>query len=532
MKVRKGKFARFFSWYPADSLIRPGLMDKIIPCEQTPRGLPDEGVICIQSVPDKFYFLLLSLMRQQLRLHANLRTELIVVRAVSGAVGTGLLAGIKRWSVLTWWWLSQWERAWGAGKDSIAYRCAALFQPANDLRDWYKSKALWVAFKRQTDDYSLVLDGIEVGDLVVDSYLRFRPSPRFDAHDPFVRHIIWQALRDVRQARGYFSKAKPRFYLSSYSSYIEHGVTVRVALQHGVSVYTFGDLARFGKRLSQEDVYHTIDYTHFRSEFERLDRQEERLDEAKAQLEVRLGGGIDAGTSYMRQSAYGGSQAALPPDFNGSVVIFLHDFYDSYNAYPDLIFCDFWRWICFTIEALQESRIKFYLKPHPNQINLSDAVMADLRAQYPSANWLPSGLSNAHLVQEGMICGVTAYGTVAHELAYMGVPTIGYGRHPHHSFEFCRTAKTRDEYKAMLATPSVLPVDKQEMQRQALMFYYMRNLYGSAEDIALRHAFIQLWRTCNIEYGGDEDVVIALQGLRDQPAFMKFMYDLVTEQIP
>lgn len=529
MKVRKSKFARFFSWYPRDSLICPGLMDKVIYCKQSPPGLPVEGVICIQSVPDKFFFLIFSLMRQQLRLHANLRTELIVVRAISGAVGTGVLAGFKRWSVLTWWWLSQWERAWGAGKDGIAYRCAALFQPASDLSDWYKSASLWITFKRQIDDYSLVLDGIEVGDLVVDSYLRFRPSPKFDAHDPFVRHIIWQALRDVRQAKGYFNKIKPMFYLSSYSSYIEHGVTVRIALQHGVPVYTFGDLARFGKRLSLDDVYHTINYSQFRADFERLDRFEERLEEAQVQLEIRLGGGIDFGTSYMRQSAYGGTQALLPPDFNGSVVIFLHDFYDSYNAYPDLIFCDFWRWICFTIEVLQAGNIKFYLKPHPNQIDLSDTVMADLRHQYPGAKWLPAGLNNTHLVREGMICGVTAYGTVAHELAYMGVPTIGYGRHPHHSFEFCRTAETRDEYKAMLESPGVLPVDKKVMRRQALMFYYMRNLHGSAEDIGLRQAYIQLWRTCNMENGEDVDVFNALQDLSDQPAFKTFICNLATQ---
>ncbi len=528
MKVRKGKLVRLFSWYPADSLIRPGLIDKINPCKQPPPGLPVEGVICIQCVPDKFFFLLFSLMRQQLRFHTNLRVELIVVRAVGGAVGTGVLAGLKRWSVLTWWWLSQWERAWGTGKDGIAYRCAALFQPVNDLSDWCKSKSLWTAFMQQKDDYSLVLDGIEVGDLVVDTYLRFRPSPRFNAHDPFVRHIIWQALRDIRQATGYFSKIKPKFYLSSYSSYIEHGVTVRVALQHGVPVYTFGDHARFGKRLSLEDVYHTIDYSQFRVDFENLDRREERLEEAQAQLEVRLGGGIDAGASYMRQSAYGGAPAVLPPDFNGSVVIFLHDFYDSYNAYPDLIFCDFWRWICFTIEVLQAGNIKFYLKPHPNQIDLSNAVMIDLRSQYPGAQWLPAGVSNAQLVREGMICGVTAYGTVAHELAYMGVPTIGYGRHPHHSFEFCRTAKTYDEYKAMLKSPGVLPTDKKEMRRQALMFYYMRYLYGSTEDIALRQAFNQLWRIWNVENGEDVDVLNALQGLNDQPAFKKFISGLAT----
>lgn len=526
MKVSKSKLARLFSRYPADSLIRPGLLDAVLPSKSAAHTLPKGGVLSIQSVPDKLYFLLFGLLHQQLKLHANVSAELVVVRAVSGATGTGWLAALKRWSVLAWWWSRQWERAYGLGIGGIAYRSAALFQPVDDLRDWFKSKPLWMAFKSQTDDFSLEVNGIEIGDLVVDSYLRFKPSPRFDPHNKFVRRIIWQALRDVRQAKGYFNKVKPKLYLSSYSTYVEHGISARVAMQNGVPVWTFGDLARFGKRLSPQDVYHTTDCSHYRANFARLDRHEDRLAEAKVQLEVRLAGGIDAGTSYMRQSAYGESQVLLPPDVNGAVVVFLHDFYDSYHAYSDLIFCDFWRWICFTIEVLQATGVKFYLKPHPNQIILSDAALAELRTQYPSVSWLPPGLSNAYLVRAGMICGVTAYGTVAHELAYLGVPCIGFGRHPHHSFDFCRTATTRDEYKSMLESPGVLPVDKNEMQRQSLMFYYMHNLHGSAEEIALRQAFIWLWRTCNIEEGEDDDVINALHNLRDQKGFKMFICGL------
>jgi len=527
MKIRKGRVARFLSWYPTDSLIRPKLMERIIPSAYEVSNSQKIELICIQGVPNKFYFLLFSLIIRELRQHADLRVELIFVRSISAAIGSGWFSSLIRSPLLTWWWLSQWQRAWGSEIDGVAFRCSALFQSFANHRYRQRATKLWETFRLQTDDFSLVLDGIEIGDLIVDSYLRFKPSQKFDANDSFVEYIICQALSDHSQANRYFSKNRPKFYLSSYSSYIEHGLTVRVALQHGVSVYTFGDLARFGKRLNLKDVYHTIDYSHFREDFERLDRHEARMEEAKAKLEQRLGGRIDAGTSYMKQSAYGGAKVSLPQDFDGAVVVFLHDFYDSYNAYADLIFCDFWQWICFTIETLQSGNIKFFLKPHPNQINLSDFVMTDLRRQYPSARWLPAGLSNTNLVQAGMICGVTAYGTVSHELAYLGVPTIGYGRHPHHSFDFCRTAKTKEAYKAMLQTPSVLPIEKSEMRRQALKFYYMRNLYGSDEEIGLKQAFIELWTTCNILNGGDEEVIDAISNLHLQPGFKKFICDLI-----
>lgn len=526
MKIKKNKIARLFSIYPADTLIRPGLLNLIVPKHGASHDLPEVGGICVQGVHDKLYFLLFGLITQQLRQHVNLKAELIAVRAVNGAIGTGWKAGFKRWSVPTWWWSRQWERAYGSVIDDIAYRCAALFQPVDDLRDWLRSKKFWDVLKNQSDDFSLEVGGIEVADLVVDSYLRFRPSPRFDPHDPFVRLLIWQVLRDVRQGTLYFKTRKPKFYISSYSCYIEHGVTARVAMHHGVTVFTFASLASFGKRLSPQDPYTTVDCKNFRVDFERLDRQEERLTDAKGKLEMRLSGGTDPATSYMRQSAYGGASIFLPPDFNGAVVVFLHDFYDSPHIFADLIFCDFWRWICFTIEILQESSVTFYLKPHPNQITQNDAVLAELRTKYPSVSWLPSGVSNAQLAQAGMSCGVTMYGTVAHELAYLKIPSIGCARHPHHSFDFCRTAKTREEYKAMLESPSVLPVERNEMQQQALMFYYMHNLHGSADEIALRQAFHSLWFECDINNGQDDAVMKALCNLRDEPAFKTYIHDL------
>ena len=527
MKLQKGKLARLFSIYPSDSLIRPGLFEKFFPIIQLASPQHDDGVICIESVPDKLYFLLFGLICQQIKFHSNLESELVVVRAINGAMGTGCIASAKRSSVLTWWWSRQWERAYGSLMNGVAYRCAALFQPISDFKDWKKSKLLWTQFKLQEENFSLVINGMEFGDLVVDSYLRFMPSPRFDSHAPFVRQLIWQVLRDVRQAEQYFTKKKPKIYLSSYSTYIEHGVAVRVALHKGIPVWTFGELVRFGKRLSLQNVYHTTDCTNYRAEFDLLDRQEDRLSEAAERLNFRLSGGIDPATSYMRQSAYGQKNSILSPDLKGAVVVFLHDFYDSPHVFPELVFCDFWSWVCFTIETLQISGVTFYLKPHPNQIEMNQDVLIDLRRQYPDVKWLPSSVSNTQLAEVGVVCGVTVYGTVAHELAYLGVPSIGCAQHPHHSFDFCRTAKTRDEYKTMLQSPSLLPIDIIEMRRQALIFYYMHNIHGVPEEIALVRSFSTLWNACNQRDGNDSAVLSALKNLSNQKAFHTFIHDLI-----
>lgn len=522
-----GKLLRLFSRYPRDPGVLPRSFAGLRAGGQ-PRG-PATRTVAFQSVPDKFYFLIFGAIVARLKQHASdWRAELVIVRSVSGGVGSGWSAELKRAAPVSWLHSGGWVRAYAGLVDGVGYRCSTWAHPLRNLADWRRSRTLWLEMQHQNPSgtYSLLVDGIEVADLVISSYLRFKPAPEFDVADPFVRRLLWQALRDVRQANAYFADTKAKLYLTSYTTYLEHGIPARVALRHGVATWSFGNLNRFGKRLSLADPYQTVNFTRYRSTFESLDHQEEKLEQARAQLAHRLSGGIDAATSYMRQSAYGKTGVALPPGLNGAVVVFLHDFYDSPHVYPDLVFDDFWRWICFTIEALQRSGARFFLKPHPNQIALSDEALGRLRQKYPGIDWLPEGISNVQLAEAGIACGVTVYGTVAHELAYLGVPSIGSARHPHHAFDFCRTAHTRDEYAQMLKTYTQQPLSKAEMQHQALAFFYMHNLYGNDDERALQQAFVEFWKACNVGAMTEEAVLRGFRQLVDLPAFDRFITTL------
>ncbi len=519
-----GKLRQLLARYPKDPGVKPDSFDAM---RELPGCAGLTGVIAAQSVPDKFYFLLFGALRAHLPAAPALRADLIVVRAVSGAVGTGAMAELKRSASVARLATQPWIRAYGGLFDGIAYRCADAVTPWQSLRDWQESGRFWRQLRTAPEPSQLQIEGIEVGDLLVDSYLRFKPSPEFNVNDPFVRRLIWQSLRDVRRARAYFERHRPKLYLTSYTTYLEHGIPARVALQVGVPTWSFGNLNQFGKRLSIEDSFHTADFSHYRATFDSLDRQPERLEQAREQLELRLSGGIDAATSYMRQSAYGQTGVELPPGLEGAVVVFLHDFYDSPHVYPDMVFDDFWSWVRFTIEVLQKAGIPFFLKPHPNQIALSDEVNVRLRGEFAGLQWLPPGISNLQLAQAGIRCGVTVYGTVAHEMAYLGVPSIGSARHPHHSFDFCRTARTRGEYSRMLETCDELPVSRDEMRRQALAFYYMHNLFGGKDARALQRAFLAFWKTCNIGPATEDAVNNSLSALVSQPAFERFVADMV-----
>jgi hypothetical protein len=147
-----------------------------------------------------------------------------------------------------------------------------------------------------------------------------------------------------------------------------------------------------------------------------------------------------------------------------------------------------------------------------------------LRVNTPGLKFLPGKASNMELAEAGIACGITVYGTVAHELAYMGVPTIACARHPHHSFDFCRTARTLDEYKELLQAYKVMPVSKEEMQRQALAFYYIHNnLHLHRDERELQQAYATLWRACNVGVATEDGVMRAFQALVKLPAFARFV---------
>lgn len=127
-----------------------------------------------------------------------------------------------------------------------------------------------------------------------------------------------------------------------------------------------------------------------------------------------------------------------------------------------------------------------------------------------------------------MRCALTVYGTVAHELAYLGVPSIAAARHPHVAFDFCKTARTETEYREMLRSILSLKLDDPvETREQVLQFYSMHNLDEGDEAIEAREALVQLWKCCTEVEASAENIISALQRLSSTEGFRQFVRTLV-----
>ena len=164
-------FVRIFTQYPSELGVCPDSFDRV----NVLSPLPLSEHLAIQSVHDKFYFLLFGAIASRLARHAHIHVDLVAVRAINGAVGNGWRALFFRSAPLHLLMNRPWERAYGSQIAQVAYRSATWAHPVLDLKDWFRSNSLWRQLRQQRDQFTLLIDGVEVADLVVDSYLRFKP---------------------------------------------------------------------------------------------------------------------------------------------------------------------------------------------------------------------------------------------------------------------------------------------------------------------------------------------------------------------
>lgn len=351
------------------------------------------------------------------------------------------------------------------------------------IGNYFQAKKIWQRLRSKEDVLGIELRGTPCGDLIYDTYLRYRIQPTVDLSDPYLCTIIAQALNAQSSVRNFLKKEKINLFLTSYTSYVQHGIPARELLRAGVKVYSAGNLSQYFKELSISDSLHTTSHWLYGDQFKLLPNQSEALVLAQKELERRFEGGIDKATLYMKVSAYTPTGTSMPEGVEG--VVFLHDFFDSPHCHRDMLFVDFLEWADFTLKVIEENNLPLAVKPHPNQLPESQEIVDKLQLKYPNVKWLPTSLSNKPIFHSGIKCGISVYGTILHELAYHGIPALAAGDHPHTAFQVAYTPKSIAEYEKALCgfrKLSLVP----HVRGEVLAFYYMHNI-NSREGLGIHY---------------------------------------------
>ncbi len=485
-------------------------------------------LILIQCVEDPYYYALFGQIITDVREKKSICVDQYILRNFSVGSYKNFIKYIKSKVLNNRFMDKKWTNLYGSYCDEVAYSNEEGVGFIVNIKLFFQAKSIASQLMSKEELIALKINNIIIGDLVYDTYLRFKPAPTVDMKDFYLIIVIWKALRNIKITKKYFDRKKPEILLQSYSSYIQHGICARVALQYGTDVYTFGHYQKMEKKLRSKDYLHTALTSRYKNDFEGFMGKKEKLIEADRALIDRLNGKIDISTSYMKESAYLVSETDIPK-VEGAVIVFLHDFFDSPHCYRSMVFPDFLEWLEFTILQLDRYEIPYFLKPHPNQIADSNKVVKKISKKYPHLRILSAQITNKQLVDAGIKAGITVYGTIAHELAYMGVPLITCGDNPHSSYNFCFEAKTKEQYSDFLKNIENLTYTNiEKVKYEAKSFYYMHNLNLFSDEKEL-NKHLSLFRQMNANLNDQSDFNLyqkQLDQIKHNEAYIGFIEKL------
>jgi hypothetical protein len=147
-----------------------------------------------------------------------------------------------------------------------------------------------------------------------------------------------------------------------------------------------------------------------------------------------------------------------------------------------MIFEDFYEWIMQTLHFCVANDIEIAIKLHPAESFKSELVEL-LKQTFPGLYFIPKEVNNYSLKESGVRGLVTVHGTAAHEFPYLGIPVLCAGDNPHASFNFARTAKSKEEYFSLLKSfPEI--AQKETIKHDVLDFYYCHNLSAGSGRVS------------------------------------------------
>lgn len=345
------------------------------------------------------------------------------------------------------------------------------------------SKKIFKNLKNKKDVLKIKYNKILIGDLIYDSYIRYRAVPTVDINDKFLYDIILKSLKAIEFCEINLNNKGYKLYHTAYTSYINNGLVPRYFLYNKNKAYSSGDRFSLIKKLSINNFSHMKNFSQFNKNFSKLTNKNKKLLQAKKEFKKKINGKIDISSAYMDNKSYKDNILPIPKKLNNiNGVLFLHDIYDAVHDHSGLIFNDFYDWTIFSLNIIKEFNLNIAIKPHPNSINEGNSTYIKLKNQYSDLYWLNPNISNNKILSKKNIrFAVSMVGSVIYEIIYFNKLGICAGNSPSSSFKSTLTAKNLNQYKKYLINSKNLSNKIKVNKLDLYKTYYINFLYDLFE---------------------------------------------------
>jgi|LakMenE01Jun11ns_1017448.scaffolds.fasta_scaffold9915489_2 hypothetical protein len=361
------------------------------------------------------------------------------------------------------------------------------------VKEIQKYEKLFFKYQNSNKLLNFSIDGIKIGDLIYDTYLRIYYRPTITNKDPNLKKIFIRANKIFHEVSNYFKKNNVVCLIPSHCCYIAYGIISRIAAKNKIPVVKIfsknrGNSAFQLLKVDFEFVSEDYCYYNYKNIFSKFSKykKKEAILVGKAIAKKRISGHFDENLPYMKISSFNNKKIKLENFINNKkkIFVFPHCFFDNPHRYRSMLFNDFFLQVNFLLEeSNKHDGYQWYYKPHPNELNSDLNIHRKILEKFPNVILLDKNISHKLVINSKPELVITNHGTLAHEYALFKVPVLNTGDNPHINYNFCYHAKNKKELIEAISNPSKIrkkiSFDKNQIYEFLYMQYdYMPNLYN------------------------------------------------------
>jgi hypothetical protein len=342
---------------------------------------------------------------------------------------------------------------------------------------YYSIKNIFKIFpniKNNSDILKIKIKNIYIGDLVYDTYIRYRGVPTVDKNDFFLKYIIFKSFLLIYNLENFLKKNKINFYYTSYSSYINHGLIVRYFLKKKINVITlpnnYGN--NYSNLITNRHPYARKNYEKLLSKFEKLKNKNKKIFFAKKQFLNRFQGKSELLTKYLKNRPNYQIDLKEKSNFNYEGIVYLHDFYDAPHEGGMKLFSDYFEWFDFLSFVIKKHNLNFAFKFHPNSKPESKKFNEFLKNNYKSSRFLEEDISNHMLLRsKNLKVGISAHGSALQELLYFKKIPIYLASNLISPLKIHKIPKTKKEYENLILNYKKIKITNSQINKMFKLYY-------------------------------------------------------------
>jgi hypothetical protein len=445
----------------------------------------NDQTIIFQCINDYFYVLLYSIVIKELKDNNAKRIGIINVPLVIRKHHYFIIFPILVKYLLYKLEIRKLKKIYRAiGVDGFVFH--NQFDLFLNIKVLIRAAFLFLNLKTKKQLQNLTYEGVKLGDLIMDTYLRyyvFNVTPTIKLKSFWLFKVIYDAISIFNFHTKLNNKNNVNRAFFSMSVYIYHGIPARVYESSGIDVFVAGGFTKLYKKLDSSFYYSMQkDHSNFKIDFEQKFSDKERLLGEK-KFSERFNGIDDTG--YIKNLEEIGGLNTYDKFRNKDLnlkldgVLFLHDFYDAHKTYNETIFSDFYEWAVFTLEIIKKYNLKIGIKPHPHSLIIFSSIVVDkLKKKYSDLIWIDKNTSNISIFRSGIKFGISHSGSVLSELAYHSITPICCYENSASSFDFTYQANSIEEYQQLLLKANDLPMKN---RLEVGCYYYMNHIDGESD---------------------------------------------------